>query len=131
MGIEKARRQLELARKQLERVQIASWDPQDAEEAVTWAFYAYENAVVAAAEIIGLPWKKRHDAKRDVAEELYRREVVSKDLSSELRDLNDLRKDVAYGEPGAELAEVDLEALAVELEEFVNEVDALLEKAAQ
>lgn len=47
VGLGEARKKLELARSQLERVQVASWSPPDPVEAVTWAFYAYENAVVA------------------------------------------------------------------------------------
>ena len=46
------------ARRQLERVQVAASDPADAEEAVTWAFYAYENCVVALAELHDRKWKK-------------------------------------------------------------------------
>ena len=38
----------------------AAWDPQDSEEAVTWAFYAYENCVAALAEATETTWKKTH-----------------------------------------------------------------------
>lgn len=131
LGAKESRSKLDLARKHLERVQVASRDPQDPEEAVTWAFYAYENAVIAAAETIGLSWEKNHYSKRHVAKELHRQGAVSRDLSSKLLELNDLRKDVAYGEPGPDLEEVDLEDLATELEGFVDEVAALIEKAAQ
>lgn len=127
MGTEEARSKLHIARSHLERVSVASWDPPDPEEAVTWAFYAYENAVVAAAEILGLPWEKNHYSKARLAKKLHEQGKVSRDLSSELLKLNDLRKDVAYGEPGPELEEIDLEDLAIELEKFVDEVEALFE----
>ena len=45
MGTTDAQEALTRARKQLERVQAAVWEPPDPEEAVTWAFYAYENAL--------------------------------------------------------------------------------------
>ncbi|HEV7219707.1 MAG TPA: hypothetical protein VGN39_12595 [Terriglobales bacterium] len=40
--------------------------------------------------------------------------------------LNELRKDVSYGDPGEELSEVDLEDLVYELELFLNEVGKLV-----
>ncbi len=40
MALEEAREKLALAKSQLHRVQVASRDPEDAEEAVNWAFYA-------------------------------------------------------------------------------------------
>ena len=129
MGAKEARSRLDLARGHLKRVQVASSDPQDPEGAVTWAFYAYENAVVAAAEITGLTWEKNHYSKSRVAKELHSQGAVSRDLSSKLLELNDLRKDIAYGESGPDLEEVDLEDLATELEGFVDEVGALIEKA--
>ena len=49
--------------------------------------------------------------------------LISRDIGDELEELNGLRKDVAYGEPGPELRERDLEDLAIELEEFIDEVD--------
>ena len=52
MGIDEARQHINRARRQLEKVQAASWGP-DPEDAVTWAFYAYENCVVALAERYG------------------------------------------------------------------------------
>ena len=50
MGLRAARAALKRAQSQLERVQTAWFDPPDPVEAVTFAFYAYENAVVAVAE---------------------------------------------------------------------------------
>jgi hypothetical protein len=40
--------------------------------------------------------------------------------------LNELRKDVSYGEPGGELSDVDLEDLVSELETFLDEVEELV-----
>jgi uncharacterized protein YutE (UPF0331/DUF86 family) len=126
VSLKEARSKLELARSQLKRVHDAV-TIEDPEEAVTWAFYAYENAVVAAAEKERMPWKKTHISKQDVAEKLHRRRVLSRDVSDTLRDLNELRKDVVYGEVGEDLEAVDLEDLEIELEQFIDEVAELIE----
>jgi len=120
------------ARKQLERVQIASNDPSDDdhEVAVTWAFYAYENAVTAAGLKAGMKWSwNDHRAKSDIAKKLHETGVLSLDVSDKLSDLNRLRKDVQYGVPGWELLEIDLEDLATDLEALLDEVTTFVETA--
>ena len=52
---------------------------------------------------------------------------MSRDVGALLRELNELRKDVSYDEPGPELEAVDLEGLAAELEAFVDEVEGILD----
>lgn len=47
-------------------------------------------------------------------------------LSERLVELNELRKDVSYGDPGEELSDVDLEDLVSELESFLDEIDELV-----
>jgi hypothetical protein len=42
--------------------------------------------------------------------------------------LNDLRKDVSYGEPGYDLDNEDLEDLGSELEDFIDEAEEVLSK---
>lgn len=69
MSLKEARSKLVLAQGQLERVQNAAYI-EDRVEAVTWAFYAYENAVVAAAERAGIGWQKTHPSKIQAAAEL-------------------------------------------------------------
>ena len=83
--------------------------------------------MVAAAYALSIPWKKRHPSKVAIARRLFEGGHVSKDIGDELERLNELRKDVQYGDPGLELLEVDLYALSVELEQYVDEVAALLE----
>lgn len=126
MTEKKAQHHLKLAKKQLERVQTAIWDPQDAEEAVTWAFYAYENAVVAIAEKLGMPWLKTHPSKVEVAGKVHAQGKLSVDAGPQIERLNELRKDVQYGEPGPELEAVDLEDLAIDLENFIDEVESVI-----
>ena len=124
MAIDEARQHIARARRQLERVQVAAWDPDDPEEAVTWAFYAYENCVAALAERFGRKWTKNHREKADLARWLHTEGLISRDIGDELEELNSLRKDVAYDEPRPELQERDLEDLAIELKEFIDEVDS-------
>ena len=128
MGEEEACMHLALAKKHLGRVQTASWDPEpeDLEEGVAWAFYAYENAVVAAAEKLGMGWQKTHSSKVRLAGKLHAKGILSVDVGSEIERLNELRKDVQYGEPGSELLEVDLEDLAIQLENFIDEVESVI-----
>ena len=49
------------------------------------------------------------------------------DTEDRLLRLNGLRKDVAYGEPGFELQQLDLEDLTIELESFLEEVERLID----
>ena len=124
MGIVEARQHLNRAKKHLTKVQTASWEPQDPEGAVTWAFYAYENCVSALAERYGQKWEKHHRAKAELARKLHAQGLVSRDIGDELEELNTLRKDVAYDGPSPDLQERDLEDLAIALEQFIDEIDS-------
>ena len=126
MNIDKARDAIDRAKRQLEKVQVASWEPQDQdhEQAVMWAFYAYENCVTALAELYGYKWTRNHREKADLARKFHAEGLVSRDIGDELEDLNNLRKDVAYGDPGSDLSARDLDELAIELEEFIDEVNS-------
>ncbi|MCY4659318.1 MAG: hypothetical protein OXF93_05835 [Acidobacteria bacterium] len=130
MGVAEAKPHVARARRQLERVQDAAWDPPDAEQAVTWAFYAYENCIVALAELHDRPWKKNHREKAELARRLHADGLVSRDVGDTLEELNRLRMDVAYDEPGPELRDTDLEALAGDLEEFMDESDDAIDAHA-
>ena len=125
MGVDEARQHINRAKRQLEKVQAASWEP-DPESAVTWAFYAYENCVIALAEMHERSWAKNHVDKVRLARAFYAEELISRDIGDELEELNRLRKDVAYDEPGADLDERDLEMIASELEEYIDEIESLM-----
>ena len=129
MKIDEAIAKLSLAKKQMEKVRNAAWEP-DPENAVMWAFYAYENYVVAVAELHGLRWYPNHRQKSDLARDLYSDGLVSRDVGDELEELNALRKDVAYGEPGEELLDKDLEDLSTELEEFIDDIETRIEASS-
>ena len=123
MGVEEAIQHIRIARRHLDKVQIAVWQP-DPDSAVTWTFHAYENCVVALAERYGRKWTKNHVEKAALARRLHADGLVSRDIGDELESLNSLRKDIAYDEPGLGLQAVDLEDLASELEEFIDEIDS-------
>ena len=130
MGVEEASQFLVRAKSQLEKVQIAvddAGDGQDPEAAVMWAFYAYENSIVALAEMHGRTWERNHFAKARLARNLYADQLISRDIGDELEELNRLRKDVAYGEPGEELEEKDLDTLASALEYFIDEIQSRMD----
>lgn len=129
MSVEGARKALKTATLQLDRVQVASWDPQDPVQAVTFAFHAYENAVVAAAEAKAIRWAKDAYQKAELAGRLFREGVLRTNVEDRIRTLNEVRKDVSYDEPGPELRDVDLEDLAIELEEFIEEVQRIVKDA--
>jgi hypothetical protein len=131
VSLAKARAAIDRAQSHLHRVQSAWFDPADAETAVLFAFYAYENAIVAVAETKDIPWKKNHYDKADLASKLAADGIVTRDVGGLLRHLNAARKDVSYGEPGPELAAIDLEDLAAELEQFIDEVERLVSDAEE
>ena len=124
MAVNEARKHITLARRQLEWVQRAAARDHDPGNAVTWAFYAYENCVTALAEFHGRSWEKNHSKKAQLARSLHNDRLISRNVGDELEELNRLRKDVAYVGPGPELQEVDLDDLAYELEEFICEIES-------
>jgi hypothetical protein len=126
MSIERARKHLDLASEQWDRACTDAWEPSDAASCVTNVFYAYENLIVAAAEAHNVRWAKNHYKKADLASKLFKRKALKVDLGDELLRLNDLRKDVSYGEPGYELAGEDLEELVTKLEELLDEVRSIV-----
>ena len=130
VSLERAKEHVARADRQWDRVALASWSPEDPESAVTWAFYAYENCVTALAELHGRSWTKRHWDKVQLARKLYQDGLASRDVGDELQALNELRKDVAYGEPGRDLDSRDLEALSSDLEAFIEEVRSRIRDAA-
>ncbi len=114
------------ARDQWDRAAVDSWSPEEPAECVTKCFYSYENALVAAATALGTAWTKKHYEKADLAKRLFEQNKLKTDISGLLVRLNELRKDVSYGDPGEELSEVDLEDLVSQLEVFLDEVGELV-----
>ena len=106
---------------------MAAWEPAEPADCVTKCFYAFENAVVAAAIVLGIPWEKNHWHKADLAAELYRRGDVKRDVHDLLHHLNDARKDISYGDPGPALADIDLEDLVSDLEAYLSQIAAVVD----
>ncbi len=116
---------LELARRQLARVQVAWLDPVDWSDLSIYGLHALENAVVAAAEHLDITWQRTHPNKVSVARRLHAEHGLP-DVADLLVDLNSLRKSEAYGElPPAE--QRDPEDIAITVEEFLDAVSALVE----
>lgn len=88
---------MRLAEEQLARVQVAALDPVDWADVSTYGLYSLENATVAAAESLGLPWERNHWNKASLAERLAREHQLPA-VGGLMRDLNSLRKSEAYGE---------------------------------
>lgn len=117
---------LRLVEEQLSRVQAASIDPVDWPDLYTWAFYALENCVVAAAEHLGLPWERSHPRKAELARRLHDHHGLP-DIETLLIDLNVLRQNAAYGESRAS-SNYDAEDIATWVEEYVEAVQRLAGK---
>jgi uncharacterized protein (UPF0332 family) len=125
--LEESRKYLKRAREQLDKACVDSWDPaEDAASCITNSFYAYENVVVALAIAHGRKWTPKHDAKAGLAKKFFELGILRQDVSGWMIELNGLRKDVSYGEPGPELANVGLEEVVSDLERMVDEVDAII-----
>ena len=113
---------LKLAQSHLERV-LAAWDPPDWSDLSLYGFYALEAAVEAAALHFAVPARKAHWARVDAAEELHEGHGLP-DVAGLLRDLNDSRKSVAYGDVQA--PDLDAEHVATAIELYVDAVAALV-----
>jgi hypothetical protein len=114
---------LRKAREQLARVQVAWTEPVDWSDLAIYAFYALENAVVAASDHFGIEWKLTHPSKVEAARELHQGHGLP-DIGDLLTELNTLRKSEAYGEvqPSETLGPEDV---AIAVEEYIEAVAAL------
>ncbi len=124
--LKEANSHLERARAQWDSAAVDAWEPAEPADCVTKCFYSYENALVAAATALGTVWTKKHYEKAALAKRLFEQNKLKTDVSDLLVRLNELRKDVSYGDPGQELSEVDLEDLVSQLELFLDEVGELV-----
>lgn len=125
--VRKAKRLLETAKEQLGQASVHAWEPAEPAEAVTKCFYSLENALTAAATALGQRWTTKHYEKARLAKRLAADGKLSTDISERLTELNELRKNVQYGEPGAALLEADLEDILGEVEGFLDEVENLID----
>jgi uncharacterized protein (UPF0332 family) len=126
MSVKKAREHVDLARKQWDDAAVDSWEPEEPESCVSNTFYAYENLVVAVAEAYGIRWTRNHYDKADLAAKLEQDGKIKRNIRNLMLRLNDLRKDISYGEPGSDLINEDLEELVNDLEDMVDEVEHIV-----
>jgi uncharacterized protein (UPF0332 family) len=126
--IKEARELLSLSKEQLDDAQMDWWEPAQPASCVTNTFYAYENAISAAIVAVGRARTKKHHEKALLAKKLFDEQRLKTDVSDTLRELNEVRKDVQYGEAGGLLAGYDLESMVNDLESFVQEVEALIDE---
>lgn len=124
--VREARQHLEKAREQLGQAQTHAWEPAEPAECITKCFYGFENALTAATTVVGKRMTTKHYEKVTFARELVAEGRLQTDIGDRLVELNDLRKDVQYGVPGAALIETDLEEVLTELEEYLEEVETLI-----
>jgi hypothetical protein len=117
---------LALAREQLTRVQVAWTEPVDWSDLTIYAFYALENALVAAADHLGVGWKQTHPSKVEAARELHQAHGLP-DIADLLTELNTLRKSEAYGEvrPSETHSPEDI---AIDVEEYIESVARLFQE---
>jgi len=113
---------LALADKHLAKAQLA-WDPPDWADLSVWGFYCLEAAVEAAAIHHGISVKKTHWSRVTAAEKLHEGHGLP-DVAGLLRDLNDSRKKIAYGDVAA--PELDAEDVISAIEGYVDEVHQLI-----
>jgi hypothetical protein len=116
------REQLELAKKHLARVQ-AAWVEPDWDDLAVYGFYCLECAVSAAAQHVGVVFSRSHPDKARAADILETDHGLPS-VSDLLRDLNDARKAVGYGD--ADMPELEPEGVAARIEEYVQAVEDLL-----
>lgn len=117
------RERLVLARQQLARVQAALVGVPDWSDVTLYGFYALENAVAAAADFCGVPWKASHPSKVQAATVLHKDHGLP-DVTTLLIELNGMRKSSAYGETSPSTAWTP-DDIAAAIEDFVAAVDGL------
>lgn len=115
---------LALAQRHLRRVQDAWDEPTDWDDLFLYGFYALEAAVDCACLHFGESPRKEHWSRIDDARRLHGHGLD--DVSDLLRDLNDGRKSVAYGD--VDLPDLGAEEIAAKIEEYVNSVSDLVER---
>lgn len=113
---------LSIAQRHLGRVREA-WDaPTNWDDLCLYGFYALEAAVGCACLHFGASIDRKHWTRVTAARELSRHGLD--DVSDLLRDLNEGRKSVAYGD--VDRPELDAEAVSVRIEKYVDSISKLV-----
>ena len=115
---------LTLAKCHLERVQDAWDEPTDWGDLALYGFYALEAAVDCAGLHFGISCGQWHKGRTILAKKLSERGLD--DVSDLLRDLNEARKSIAYGDIGR--PELDAEDVASRIEAYIESISALIDR---
>ena len=116
---------LALALRHLEHVQAAWDEPTDWDDLSLYGFYALEAAVDAACIQLGISTARAHAARVDACLKLSSCHGL-RDVSDLLRDLNDARKSVAYGD--IEMPDLAPEEVAHDIKVFIEDVRLLIQE---
>lgn len=108
----------------MERVR-ESWDPPVWLDLAAYGLYALEAAVEAAALHHGLTLTRNHWSKADAAQEMAAKHDLP-DVSSLMRDLNEIRKSEAYGDVSMP-SQVNPEDVAQRVEQYIDMVGKQLD----
>ena len=119
---------LRLARRHLERVEVAWHDPTDWADLFIYGFYALEAAVDAVCLHAGIDTARHHAARASAAAALASSHGLP-DVSELLRDLNEGRKHQSYGDVAP--PDLSAEETAAAIEVYVDSVAALVARAAK
>lgn len=114
-----------LARRHLERVQVAWDDPTDWADLASYGLYALEAAVDAVLLFLDKEVRAAHWHRADAAKQLSSEHGLD-DVSELIRDLNEVRKREAYGDVIA--PELDAEEVATTIEEYIDAVATFVDE---
>ncbi len=109
----------DLAREHLTRASGA-FELGDPVVGVTFLHLAAEAAVVALAELNGIPTERQHWRKGEAATELHARGILSTDLGPMLEWLNQARKDAGYEGEDPDFGDWTSEELVGTVEDAVH-----------
>ena len=98
--------------------------PTDWDDLFLYGLYALEAAVDCACLHFGEPARPEHWSRVDAAQRLSKHGLD--DVAGLLRDLNEGRKSVAYGD--VDLPDLSAEEIATKIEEYVESVSGLIER---
>lgn len=122
-----ARDSLEVARRHLQKVETAWWDPVDWSDLAMYGFYCLEACVVAVALHLGQARpRSTHPAKAQLAKD-FASDHGLPDIEQSLIALNDRRKFEAYGDIELDEDEdLDAEEVATEVRGYFEAVEAMI-----
>ncbi len=118
---------LEVARRHLQKVEDAWWDPVDWADLALYGFYCLEACVVAVALHLGQPRPKSSHRVKVAAAKDFATSHDLPDIEQLLIALNDRRKHEAYGDIDlADDDELDAEDVAIEIRAYFEAVEAMV-----